>query len=540
MDRTNEFEHLPRVVTATEMAAVDKYTIESLDIPGRVLMENAGRAAFAVIRDHWAPLAGKRFAVLCGKGNNGGDGFVAARYLQEAGAFCDVFLASTAKDLRGDAQANYAVLVRLGGAVHEIQSIETVPELRHTDVIVDALLGTGVQGPLQGLMGQIVTRINESGRPVIAIDLPTGMDADTGEIAGPCVRAEITVTMGCRKQGLLFSPAREHAGKLIVAEIGFPAAAFRQAAPVGATPAGVAQNPDAKLTTYLLEGPVLSHWVPRRPSTAFKNRVGQILVIAGSPGFGGAARLTAVSALRAGAGLVVLAAPESLLPSLEAATAEVIKLPLPEENGIISAAAIDRLQTRLPWAEVIALGPGLGTSAGAGALVKHVLSQFLGTIVVDADGLNLLAGQQELIRRAAGKIILTPHPGELSRLTGADKAAIAHNPVAVARQTAENLGQLLVLKGAPTVVASPTGEVFINSTGNAGMATGGSGDVLTGIIAGLAGQGLDPLRAALLGVYLHGLAGDLARDRLGEWSLIAGDIMEHLPLALQHLVNHNA
>jgi NAD(P)H-hydrate epimerase len=530
MERTNDFEHLPRVVTAKEMAAVDKYTIESLDIPGRVLMENAGRAVFAVIRDRWASLTGKRFAALCGKGNNGGDGFVVARYLQEAGASCDIFLAGSAKDLRGDAQANHALLARLGGAVREIQSFETLPELGHVDLIVDALLGTGVQGPLQGLMGQIVTRINESGRPVIAIDLPTGMDADTGEIAGPCVRAETTVTMGCRKQGLLFSPAREHAGTLVVAEIGFPVAAFRQ----------VEQNSDTKRATYLLAGPVLSTWVPRRPATAFKNRVGQILAIAGSTGFGGAARLTAVSTMRAGAGLVVLAAPESLLPSLEAATAEVIKLPLPEENGAISAAAIDRLQTRLPWAEVIALGPGLGTSPGAGALVKHVLAQFLGTIVLDADGLNLLAGQQDLIRRAAGKIILTPHPGELSRLTGADKAAIAHNPVAVARQTAENLGQVLVLKGAPTVVASPTGEVFINSTGNAGMATGGSGDVLTGLIAGLAGQGLDPLRAALLGVYLHGLAGDLARDRLGEWSLMAGDIIEHLPRALQQVANHDA
>ncbi|MDZ7343040.1 MAG: NAD(P)H-hydrate dehydratase [candidate division KSB1 bacterium] len=525
----NEFEHLPRVLTAKEMAAVDKYTIETLDIPGRVLMENAGRAVFAVIRERWAPLAGKRFAVLCGRGNNGGDGFVVARYLHEVGACCDVFLVGSAKELRGDAQANHAVLTRLGCAVRQIQSLETMPELRHADLIVDALLGTGVRGPLQGLMGQIVTRINESGRPVVAIDLPTGMDADTGEIVGPCVRAETTVTMGCRKQGLLFSPAREHAGKLIVAEIGFPAAAFRN----------VAKNPETKLATYLLAGPVLSAWVPRRPPTAFKNRVGQILVIAGSLGFGGAARLTAVATLRAGAGLVVLAAPESLVPGLEAATAEVIKLPLPEENGTLGAAAIDRLQTRLSWAEVIALGPGLGISAGAGAVVKHVLAEFLGTIVLDADGLNLLAGQQELIRRAAGKIILTPHPGELSRLTGADKAAIAHNPVAVARQTAENLGQVLVLKGAPTVVASPTGEVFINSTGNAGMATGGSGDVLTGIIAGLAGQGLDPLRAALLGVYLHGLAGDLARDRLGEWSLMAGDIIEHLPLALQQLANHN-
>jgi NAD(P)H-hydrate epimerase len=530
MELTNEFESLPRVVTAEEMAAVDKYTIETLYIPGRVLMESAGRVVFASIRERWAPLAGKRAAVFCGKGNNGGDGFVVARYLHEAGVTCEVCLVGTASELRGDAQANHAVLTRLGYPIHEIQEVESMPDLCSVDLIVDALLGTGVRGPLQGLVAQIVTRINDSGRPVVAIDLPTGMDSDTGAVTGPCIRAKLTVTIGCRKQGLLFSPGREHAGELIVADIGFPAAAFRQ----------VALEKNVRLSTFLLAGPVLPNWVPRRPPNAFKNLVGQILVIAGSRGFGGAARMTAVSALRAGAGLVVLAAPKSLIPSVEAATAEVIKLPLPEEDGAMSAAAIEHLQTRLHWAEVIALGPGLGTSPGAGEVVKHVLAEFSGTLVLDADGLNLLAGQRDLIRQAAGKIILTPHPGELSRLTGANKMAIASNPVAVARQTAEDLGQVLVLKGAPTVVASPTGEVFINSTGNAGMATGGSGDVLTGTIAGLAGQGLDPLRAALLGVYIHGLAGDLARARFGEWSLIAGDLVDHLHLALQQVANPHA
>jgi NAD(P)H-hydrate epimerase len=525
MDRANDFTKLPRVVGAEEMQAVDRYVIETLNIIGRVLMENAGRAVFAAICERWAPLRGKRAVVLCGKGNNGGDGFVVARYLQEAGVNCEICLIGSANELRGDAAANHVVLARLGYTVREIQHLDELPELRQADFIVDALLGSGARGPLQGLLAQVVNRINECGRPVIAIDLPTGMNADAGEVVGPCVQAKLTVTIGCRKPGLLFSPGREYAGEVMVAEIGFPEIAFQQ----------VAAQKSAKLATFLLAPEVLSNWVPRRPPNAFKNQVGQILVIAGSRGFGGAARLTAVSALRAGAGLVVLAAPESLLPQLEAATAEVIKLPLREENGTISAAATEQLQARLQWAEVIAIGPGLGLSEGAQRVVKQVLSEFSGTIILDADALNNLIGQQEAIRRAAGKIILTPHPGELSRLTGANKAVIATNPVAVARQTAEELGQMLVLKGAPTVVASPTGEVFINSTGNAGMATGGSGDVLTGIIAGLAGQNLDPLRAALLGVYVHGLAGDLARDRLGEWSMLAGDIMEYLHVAIKEL-----
>jgi len=525
METSNDFARFPRVLTAEEMQAVDKYTIETLNIIGRVLMENAGRTVFAAIGERWAPLAGKRAIALCGKGNNGGDGFVVGRYLQEAGVDCEICLVGSANDLRGDAAANHVVLTRMGYAVREIPNLEALPDLREVDFIVDALLGTGVRGPLQGLLAQIILRLNDCGRPVIAIDLPTGMNADTGEVAGPCVQAKLTVTIGCRKQGLLFSPAKEYAGEVIVAEIGFPEIAFRQT--VG--------EKNARLATFLLNSEVLSNWVPRRPPNAFKNQAGQILVIAGSRGFGGAARLTAMSTLRAGAGLVVLAVPDSLLPPFEAATAEVIKLPLPEENGVISAAAIEPLQARLQWAEVIAMGPGLGLSENVQRVVKHVLAEFSGTIILDADALNNLIGQQEAIRRAAGKIILTPHPGELSRLTGANKAAIATNPVTIARQTAEELGQVLVLKGAPTVVASPTGEVFINSTGNAGMATGGSGDVLTGIIAGLAGQNLDPLRAALLGVYVHGLAGDFARDRLGEWSMVAGDIMEHLHLAIQEL-----
>jgi len=525
MDFSNDFTGLPRVVTAEEMQAVDKYTIETLNLVGRVLMETAGRAVFAAICARWQPLKEKHAAVFCGKGNNGGDGFVVARYLQEAGVRCQTFLLDAASDLRGDAAANYMILTRLGYAVQEISNTETLPDLRQTDFIVDALVGTGVRGPLQGLLAQVVTHLNGSGKPIIAIDLPTGMNADTGEVAGPCVRAQLTVTIGCRKQGQLFSPGREHAGELIVADIGFPEAAFREAA----------NDKNGKFSTFLLTREVVSNWLPRRPANAFKNRVGQILVLAGSRGYGGAARLAAVSALRAGAGLVMLAAPESLLPQFEAATAEVMKLPLPEENGIISAGAMTTLQDRLPWADVMALGPGLGISAGVQSIVKQMLAEFSGTIVLDADALNNLSGQQDAIRRAAGKIILTPHPGELARLTGANKLAIANNPVAIARQTAEELGQVLVLKGAPTVIASPTGEVFINSTGNPGMATGGSGDVLAGIIAGLAGQGLDPLRAALLGVYVHGMAGDCARDHLGEWSMLAGDIMEHLHVALQEL-----
>lgn len=505
---------LPRVVTASEMAEVDRFTIAQLGLPGRVLMENAGRAVFECLQARWRPLRDRRAAVFCGKGNNGGDGLVIARLLALAGCACDTYLLAAPASLKGDALANYQVLNKLGLPLQVIAPGDSLPDLSAFDFVVDAILGTGVQGGLRGFLAEVVERLNAAAKPIVAVDLPTGMNADTGAGEGPCVRAQLTVTIGARKAGLLFSPAREHAGELLVADVGFPEVAFQNVAP-----------------HFWLAGDALGEWLPQRAPAAFKNRVGQILVIAGSRGFGGAARLTATATLKAGAGLVVLAAPQSLVAALEAATAEVMKLALPEINGALAEAACEELTDRLAWAEVVAIGPGLGTAAGASAVVRHVLSDFGGTIVLDADGLNVLAGQLDLVRNAKGRVILTPHPGELSRIVGAGKSELENSPITVAKQVSADLGHVLVLKDAPTVVALPTGEVMINSTGNAGMATAGSGDVLTGIIAGLAGQGLEPGMAAGLGVYLHGLAGDLAARDLGVWSLMAGDLIAYLPKA---------
>lgn len=511
---------LPRVVTAQEMAAVDEFTIKTLGLPGRVLMENAGREAFAIIRNKWRPLAGKSAAVFCGRGNNGGDGFVLARLLGEAGVACEIFLLGKPEDLRAEARANYEVLEKLGHAVIPLQPGGELPDLAQKDFIVDAILGTGVRGALQGHVAAVVQHLNAGAKPIVAIDLPTGMDADSGAVAGPCVRAALTVTFGARKAGLLFYPGRDYAGEVVVADIGFPELAYQNAA-----------GP-----SYLLQGAGMAQWLPQRPADAFKNRVGQILVIAGARGFGGAARLAATAALRAGAGLVVLATAQSLARALESAVAEVIKLPLPEdEHGALALDAFDALQERLAWANAVALGPGLGTSSAVAQLVKQVLAHFTGPIVLDADGLNVLSHDLQSIRQSPGRIILTPHPGELKRLLSEEPRLLDGAPAEKARRIAAELGQVLVLKDAPTIIALPTEEILINSTGNAGMATAGSGDVLTGLVAGLAGQGLAPAMAAGLGVYLHGLAGDVARERLGMWSMLAGDILDGLPQAFQRV-----
>ena len=523
----NKFDlnNLPPVVTAAEMSEIDRYTISEIGIPSRVLMENAGRAATEVIVRKWGSLADRRIAVVCGKGNNGGDGLVVARCLSESGAACSIFLLGKKSEIRGDPLANLHVAEKLGLSIFEITDESQLPDFSSYFLLVDAILGSGSRGNLVGLLARALERMNASGKPIIALDLPTGINTDSGEVIGSCIRASVCVTFGAAKRGLHFSPGREYAGELHVAEIGFPRRAIEA----------------ANVRTHQLDGKVITAWLPQRAPDAFKNRVGRILVIAGSQGFGGAARLASLAALRSGAGLVVLAIPASLVAAMEASVAEVIKLPLPEENGAVSLDAKFALAERLEWANVLALGPGLGTEAAAQSLVRHVLSAFeKKPIVLDADGLNVLASQTERIREAAGPVILTPHPGELARLLDISTEEIKRNPIEIARQAAADLRQTLVLKGAPTVIASADGEVLINSTGNAGMATAGSGDVLTGLIAGLLGQmphddAASLLRAAALGVYLHGLAGDCARDALGEWGMLAGDILENIPKVFLHL-----
>jgi len=516
--------NLPPIVSAAEMSEIDRFTISEIGIPGRVLMENAGCAATEVVLRKWGSLANRQIAIVCGKGNNGGDGLVVARCLSEKGATCSVFLLGKKSEVHGDALANLQVAEKIGLPIAEITDESQLPNFSSYFFLLDAILGTGSRSNLEGLLARVVESMNTSGRPIVALDLPTGINTDTGEVKGPCIRAALCVTFGAAKCGLLFSPGREYAGELHVAEIGFPKRAVKA----------------ANVRTHRLESKIIAEWLPPRAPDAFKNRVGQILVIAGSQGFGGAAWLASLATLRAGAGLVVLAAPSSLVASMEASAAEVIKLPLPEERGAVSLDAKFALAERLEWADVVAIGPGLGTEAGAQTLVKHVLSTFQKRIVLDADGLNVLASHSERIREASGPVILTPHPGELARLIDVSKEEIKKNPIEIARQAAADWRHTLVLKGAPTVIADADGEVLINSTGNAGMATAGSGDVLTGLIAGLLGQMPhdDPaslVRAAALGVHLHGLAGDCARDALGEWSMLAGDILNSIPNAFLQL-----
>lgn len=500
------------------MAEMDRKTIEEIGIPGMVLMENAGRKVVAESMHLLGSVAGKKVLIFCGKGNNGGDGFVVARHLHEMGAQAEVFLIGEHDAVKGDAAAYLNILELAGVKVLPCLNWEHNQADLGAQLVVDAMLGTGAKGPLRGVYASIVDWLNGNAIPTIAIDLPTGMDSDTGAVAGACVFANVTVTMGQIKRGLLFSPGREHAGKVVVADIGIPAV--------------VSEKSGVKC--FQLSDRYIQSVLPRRRPDVFKNRCGQVILLAGSVGLTGAAALSAEVTLRVGTGMAILGIPKSLNAILEQKLTEVMSLPLPETDcQSLSFDARKEIAEKLPWADVLALGPGLTTHDETTRLVKWLLEKTDKPMVLDADAINCLAGQAKFLSRAKGQLILTPHPGELARLIGTTVKEILANPMEVARAAAQKLSVVLVLKGAPTVVASPDGFVFVNATGNPGMATAGMGDVLTGVIAGLAAQGLSPLNAALAGVFVHGMAGDFARAKLGEAGLIAGDVLNELPLVLK-------
>ncbi len=510
---------LDLVVTAEEMAAIDRTTIDKIGIPGMVLMENAGRKVTKVATQMLGEVREKRVDIVCGKGNNGGDGYVIARYLSNSGALVRVLLTAEPSEIKGDAGRNLAILGQLGIPI-ETQAVEkSGDQFGDADLIIDALLGTGVTGPLKQPLSQLVESMNAASAPILSVDLPTGMVANTGAVPGACIHACNTVTIGHLKRGLLFSPGRECAGKIHVADIGFPTRV----------------SSESGVRCFRATEGYVGSILPKRPLDTFKNRRGQVLLLAGSVGMTGAAALAAEAVLRAGAGLAMLGVPQSLNPIVEQKLTEVMTLPLAEtEQHSLSFAAIDQLSERLEWADVLAVGPGITTHADSTKLVSWLLENYKKPLVLDADALNCLTKDIGLLKQRTGNCVITPHPGELSRLLKTPVKDILDDSIEAARRAANDLDVVVVLKGGPTVTASPQGEIVVNSTGNPGMATAGTGDVLTGVIAGLAAQGMNLFEAAVAGVYLHGLSGDICRKLDGEPGLLAGDILNNLPLALQH------
>lgn len=500
------------------MREADRITVEELGIPSLVLMENAGRQVVAAIEALFPNLATRRVAVLAGRGNNGGDGFVIARTLIERVVEVPVFVIGSLADVRGDARHNLEVLGRLGASVVEIGDEQAwelhFSEISQCDLIVDAMFGTGLRRALGGMYPTIVGDLNGSGLPVVAVDLPSGLLADTHEVQGDAVRATVTVTLAAPKVCHILPPAQRLCGELVVADIGIPDAVIERL-----------DGPYIEVITRAMMRSVIEP----RDSEAHKGEFGRVLVVAGSMGKSGAAHLAAMAALRSGAGLVTVATPRSVQPILAAMAPEYMTVGLDEDaDGQVTAAAVDRVLA-IPT-DVIAMGPGLGSGPGVRAFVHAVVERVGVPIVLDADALNAFSGQDahRLGGRDGHDVIITPHPGEMARLLGITTEAVQSDRIAAARGFAEAHQLHVVLKGHRTLVAAPEGTVAINMTGNPGMATGGSGDVLTGVIAGWFGQLLDAEGAARLGVYLHGHAGDLAMADYGEVALTASDLLVYL------------
>ncbi|MGI6091914.1 MAG: NAD(P)H-hydrate dehydratase [Veillonellaceae bacterium] len=509
-----------KTATAAEMRKIDQIAIETFGIPGAVLMENAGAETARQIAAALGAVDNKMICIFAGKGNNGGDGFVAARHLYNQGAKIKVCLLGTKEVVTGDARLNLDIIIRMGINVIELSDNRDWEKAKiaatFADCLVDALLGTGFTGEVTGEMARVVDIINKSGKLIIAIDIPTGVDADTGQIRGTAVKADYTVALGLAKPGLLIYPGAQYVGKLSVADIGIP---FKLLV-------------DDSIKQNIVTTGSIKAIVGSREPDAHKGTTGKAIVIAGSQGMTGAAALTATAVVRAGAGLVTLGIAESLHDIMEVKLTEVMTRPLPESvGGIIGRKALPHIEEMAAKSNVLAIGPGLGRNDETMAVVREIIKSAECPLVIDADALNALVGYTDLLNHTKALPVVTPHPGEMARLMGLTVKDVSKDRVGIARQAAGLWGAIVVLKGARTIVAYPDGEVYINTTGNPGMATGGTGDVLTGVIAGLIAQGLTTHAAAVAGVHIHGLAGDIAAAG-GTIGLIASDVVAAMPAAI--------
>jgi ADP-dependent NAD(P)H-hydrate dehydratase / NAD(P)H-hydrate epimerase len=510
-----------KLYTAEAMQEADRRTIAERGVPGLTLMENAGRGCALLIHERYGTAPSPKAVIVAGKGNNGGDGYVIARLLAEQGWRVMTLVLGHGEEISGDARSN---LERLPP-----DSIRFCPEgiaawseeLAQATIIVDALFGTGLSREISGPTAWTVNLINAAGRPVVAVDIPSGIHGTTGKILGTAIRAELTVTFDGAKPGHVLYPGTEYVGDLQVVDIGIPESFL-------ARPHGY-EFIDAAAAAALIR--------PRR-RTAHKGSCGHLLIIAGSRGKTGAAALAANSAVRAGSGLVTLAVPASLHDILELKTTEAMTVPLDDERrGYLTSLALTDIQALLPGKNALALGPGLSLDRETATLVHRLLLEVKLPLVLDADAINAIAEQPELLRKASSHpVILTPHPGEMSRFMGISVAQIEADRIAAAHEAAVRHGVHIILKGARSISAAPDGRIAINGSGNPGMASGGMGDVLTGIVASLLGQGYPPFDACKLGVFLHSTAADMVAADKGEIGLTATDVLEQLPYAYKFLV----
>ncbi len=513
------------LVTAGEMQAMDRQTIESFGIPGIELMENAGQGATRFLLDHFSGIPKTNIGVIAGRGNNGGDGFVIARRLCQEGIKVSVYLLAEHSAVKGDAAANLELLSPLGIPIIEIPDGKSFSnyksDMRHFDLWVDAILGTGLKSDVKGYFRDVITFINSLKKPIFSVDIPSGLNSDTGQACGTCIHAQATATFGFAKTGHIFQPGAGFTGKLEIVDIGIPDHIAEEIGPQ---------------QHLLTPDQIQKYFQPRKPDT-HKGKTGHLLVVAGAPGKTGAAAMTAMSAMRSGAGLVTLGVPHGINAILESQVLEAMTEPLPEmKNGRLAESAFDAVMNLVSGKQCLALGPGLGQARETKNLVCRIIKESPIPLVIDADGLNNLLGQTKILKKLNVPVILTPHPGEMARLTDTTASSIQADRMKSARGFALEFNVHVVLKGAATVIAHPDGRAYINPTGNSGMACGGMGDVLTGVIAGLITQGFAPETATHAGVYLHGAAADTLAESIGPVGYLASEVMHAVPGEIKKLM----
>ncbi len=504
-----------KIASVDEMRFMDRYSMEKLNIAGEILMENAGIAAINVLKNKIG-IRDKKFIIFCGSGNNGGDGLVIARQLHSGGGRVKVFLLGDSSKYRGAAKTNFSIITQLPVELIKLENVSIAKkDIAHCDVIIDAIFGTGLDRPVTGLVEEVIRLINKSKKRILALDIPSGINGNTGAVMGTAVSADYTVTFGLPKIGNILYPGYERGGELFVSHISFPPS--------------LTEDDKLKVATndYVA--------IPQRPAEAYKGSMGDVLFIAGAANYYGAPYFAAMSFLKSGGGYARLAAPKSVVPVIAKRGREIVYLPQEEtEDGSIALKNKKSLLDIAAKSDMVVIGPGLSLQEETAELVRELTEKIKVPLLIDGDGLTAIAENPGILSSRKAATILTPHMGEMARLTGASTAEINNDKIAFLQNTAERLKATIVLKGAHSLIGTPDGDVYVNMSGNSGMATAGVGDVLTGCIAAMYGMGLKPGEAVRKGVFLHGYAGDMAAAQKGIDGITAKDIMEFLPQALKN------
>lgn len=515
-----------KAVTGAQMGEIDKYSIEKLGIPGIVLMENAALQIVRHVEAYFEqnPNLPRDVILVAGKGNNAGDAFAAARHLLVKGYNAILYCLFDKAFLMGDARLNFDIIERLGAQIRLFDGTRDIAgfinEICKSQVVIDGIFGTGFRGRVKGYLTDVINAINENSKHTISIDIASGIESATGKVSDSCIKADKTVTFELPKIGQLVYPGASCTGKLAVESIGMP----------GESIANIVVN------TCLTDLQTVKDIIPARNAEFNKGSCGKVAVVTGSHGMAGSGCLTSRASLRTGSGLVYIGAPKSMLSIYQSVVPEAVGIGLTEYNGVLGQKSIEGILNLIKKCDVAAIGPGLSSNESIYHIIASAAESVEVPVVLDADALNALAGDTGILSKFKKEVVITPHPGEMARLTGLDTAYIQENRLEVARKYSQLWGVTVVLKGARTLIADSRGTVYINPTGNAGMATAGSGDSLTGIIASLIGQGAEAFRAAVAGVFIHGLAGDIAAGQKGQHGLTAMDIVECIPAAMKKII----